>query len=89
MILDMDDRIHDWLFGLGEACLADQPPASEKRPREKKEEQDQPEEEEEHDEEDESELEHGHDWMVTLLEMSQFLKLGSCHLFVFEVANLG
>ena len=83
MILDMDDRIHDWLFGLGEACLADQPPASEKRPREKKEEQDQP-EEEEHDEH-----EHGDDWIVALLEMSQFLKLGSCHLFVFEVANLG
>ena len=84
MILDMDDRIHDWRFGLGEACLADQPPASEKRPREKKEEQDQPEEEEEHDEH-----EHGDDWIVALLEMSQFLKLGSCHLFVFEVANLG
>ena len=84
MILDMDDRIHDWLFGLGEACLADQPPASEKRPREKKEEQDQPEEEEEHDEH-----EHGDDWIVALLEMSQFLKLGSCRLFVFEVANLG
>ena len=84
MILEMDDRIHDWLFGLGEACLADQPPASEKCPREKKEEQDQPEEEEEHDEH-----EHGDDWIVALLEMSQFLKLGSCHLFVFEVANLG
>ena len=88
----MDDRIHEWLFGLGEACLADQPPAGEKRPREKKEEQDEPEEEEqdEVDEQDEpEELEHGHDWMVALLEMSQFLKLGSCHLFVFEVANLG
>ena len=66
----MDDRIHDWLFRLGEICLADEPLASEIRA-------------------EPEELEHGHDWMVALLKISQFLKLGSCHLFVFEVANLG
>ena len=90
IILDMGDRIHAWLFSLGDVCMGDRPvdTKDKKHPWEKKE-QDEPEEELEEvlEEEEEEELEHGHDWMVALLDMSQFLKLGSCHLFVFEVTT--
>lgn len=53
-MMEMDEKIHQWLFELGVHCLADEPVAAASGSQDPVQ-------------------EHGHDWPVTWLKISQFL----------------